>query len=162
MSAITCLTADESSEWLRSHGYIAPYESGFAFHREVKTPLDSGQKCALAKCILRWLPADGECILLITAWGIWPSSENRELFERVRASLGETRTIVELPGQVLPLENKGVLECLLDVCFYNFWDIVFADARHRWLIRFSHDEYITIDADPAFAPLAEQALNAFQ
>src|SRR6266404_1098749 len=91
----------EDSEWLTAHGYTIPYEAGFHFVKEFRTPLRSMGQSALVEGILTWLPSDGESLLLVTDCGMWGSTERERLFHRVRSTLGESRLVSEAPGQVL-------------------------------------------------------------
>lgn len=160
--SIRCLSAAESTVWLTDRGYTAPYDVSFSHRQRLRTPSDSGKKAALVKSIMTWLPTDGDCILLVTAWGVWPSSENVELFERVRASLGQEQRIHDAPGQVLSLAYRGALECMLDVCLYNYWDGLLADEKHRVMIRFSHDEFIDFCYVTELRDQADAALVSFR
>ena len=160
-TTVRYLSQREALAWLEQHGYTAPYDVGFACRARLQTPRDSGKKSALVKSILTWVPSNGQCLLLLTNWGVWPSCENAELFERVRASIGPAEPIQESPGQLLTLTARGAIECLLDVCLFNYWDCVLAHETHRFLIRFSHDECVEICCDLELKPCVENTVSLF-
>lgn len=145
---LVCFSKEESTKWIKSHGYSDDILEEFTHRVVVRIPLDSNRRCAIVKHILSWLPADGTCLLWITSWGIWASGENAELLYQLRAAHGETRQLHEAPGQEMHMEDRVTLECLLDVCIYNLWDATLADAHHRFIIQFSHDEYFQIACTP--------------
>jgi hypothetical protein len=151
----------EDSKWLTAHGFTIPYEAGFPFVNEFRTPLQSMRQSALVEGILTWLPSDGEGLLLVTDCGMWGSTERGSLFHRVRSTLGESRLVGEAPGQVINLADRGALECMLDVCLYLLWDVLLADSRHRFLIKSSHDEFVTFACNAELESEAAHTIKLF-
>ena len=79
----------------------------------------------------------------ITAWGIFPSSENRALFDAYRRSLDEHRSLQAAPGHLITERDVSDLECLMDMALYFYWDASLIDAS-SFCIRLSHDECISL------------------
>jgi hypothetical protein len=79
--------------------------------------------------------------------GIWPSSENLELFEGYRRSLGETRPLHEAPLHEFGTEDYAALECLLDLVLYFIWDASLIDVSNGTTFHISHDEWIAVLAE---------------
>jgi hypothetical protein len=134
----------QSEEWLKAHGYSKPYIEAFDYGDEFKIPKPSHTKFYLIHRIVACIPSEGECLLFIPVWGVagWP---NEELFHRIRESLGEQRRpLHEAPGQMFNLADSLDLECMLDICLCNYWDIVLGDDKHRFLVQFWHDNFVTL------------------
>lgn len=140
-----CLSKTQCEQWLAKCNYGDLSQPAFAYEAQFTTPKDSGRKCALVKWIIDWLPRSGECLIAITGWGIWSSCENVQLFHLVREALGHSDPSLDnYPGQVIEYSDRRAIECILDLCLYNFWDATVADSGHRFLIQFSHDEDVFI------------------
>ncbi len=109
-------------------------------------PADSGRKTAIARALRASVGNASEGLLWITGWGVWPSSENMNLFDGYRKSLGEHRSLQDAPFHLFTGSNSVELECLLDLILYFFWDAILIDGSHTSAFRISHDEYIEAHA----------------
>lgn len=141
------LTKSECLNWLKQCAFAYPVaDPAFSFHVSLPILADSGHKVGFMQKLMAWLPRDVECLLFVTAWGIWPSSEHPGLAALVRRGLGTNRPLHDAPGHVFAVEERHLLECVLLLSLYSFWDAVLADAGHRCLVRLSHDEMADIDS----------------
>jgi hypothetical protein len=143
-------TVAEGAEWLKARGLDSivsrrdlevrlPRESAF------RVPQDAGRKTALARALTAQVTAEqGELMLWITGSGMWPSSENPELFYGYRASLGDRRSLAEAPCHILQDSDRGACECLLDLVLYFSWDGTVVDSRVNGAVVLSHDEILTV------------------
>ena len=119
---------------------IYPYTCSFSM------PVDTGRKTALARSICHSLDVTSPGLLWITAWGIFPSSENVETFNGYRRSLGEDRDIYNAPGHVFDQADLKQLESIFGLALYFYWDASLFEGTGDVLIRTSHDEYFTVFA----------------
>jgi hypothetical protein len=81
-------------------------------------------------------------LLWITEWGIWPSSENWQIYYRLRQSYGDHRELHDAPGHLFLNFEKDDLASFLQIAMLNGWGgyVLFeADYLNAF---FSHDEYI--------------------
>ena len=106
-------------------------------------PSDAGRKTALARALSASIDSSGECLLWVTEWSVFPSSENMALFLGYRRSLGDERSLPAAAGHVFEEQDLEGVECLLDLILYFFWDAHVFDSRSLWL-HVSHDEVITV------------------
>lgn len=155
-----CVTVSESQEWLREHGYPLPEQmaahrvsSWFrkAFHQiPLAFPQDSGRKVRLATEVIDWAiaQADGEVLLLIEEWGVWPSSEHMSLFTRFREALGEPRLLIDAPGHVVSAADRDDAVSVLAVALLFFWDCHVFAAGMRPVFSCSHDEWCAFFTAP--------------
>lgn len=129
---------DEAFSWSaleHRYGHVATYV----------IPADAGRKTALARAFSALSDGAGETLVWITAWGIFPSSQNMELFDGYRRSLNESRSIAEAPGHIFDSSDRNELECVLDLVLYFFWDASVFAPGGIW-IRISHDEVFSVRA----------------
>lgn len=146
---MNALSLESGNLWLRTHGWInldTEYlRNKLQFNRRYSIPVDTGRKTALARCLSKLLDSfSGAKFLWITDFDIWPSSENIELFDAYRRSLGEKSTLSEKPCHVFNDGNIVQLECFLDVILYFFWDVIVVDSVGDIALRISNDEYMDI------------------
>ena len=91
----------------------------------------------------------------ITAWGVWPSSENMAVFDGYRKSLGEHRALWEAPAHIFDESELQQIECLLDLALYFYWD-AFLFNKGTLAFTTSHDECVSVHSSD------EETLRAFQ
>ncbi len=144
------LTKAEGENWLREHQLPTNQENLTQFYRNKISYLidkDSGVKTALSRSLLGFIKeslGDNEGVFWITEWGIWPSSENQTLFYAYRKTLGEERTIINVPFHVFNKNDLDSMECLVDLALYFIWGFMLIIREGKTIIRVSHDESIEV------------------
>src|SRR5215212_2733125 len=120
-----CLTYSECNEWCarrnfsiqRSEGYVGSHVSieSPPFHfAEFAVPTDSGKKVALARFLYSLIDPIPELLLWLDDWSVWPSSQHMPLFTRFRQGFGESRPLIDAPGQLLtPDEANDTISILV-------------------------------------------------
>ena len=112
----------------------------------------SGREEASAKELINRLGSWDECLVWITGWGVWPSSEDWPKFYAWRGSFGERRSLNETPGHLFKPRENQVLEQLLTIVMENGWDaniLCSVDRRaDKILGRISHDEWFEVFGEP--------------
>jgi len=138
----------ETMSWLSERGLLDPRGklllSRFLAPIHLRIPSDSGKKTALSKVIASFCDATDEALLWINEFGIWPSSEDRHLFEGFRRSLGEDRPLHEKPGHLFSGEDLDAVGSLLALVLYFCWGAVFISTARGVVITISHDEIIDV------------------
>ena len=109
-------------------------------------PADSGAKCSLAKLLRDLLFSESPIFIYVTGWGVWPSSENLDLFDGYRRSLGEERPLELVPVHLFETSDKSAFVSILSMALYFVWDVEVFDERGTVLVTFSHDEWMEIKA----------------
>lgn len=143
-----CITHDESLAWMQAHGLDSlGVHQQMSSRWSLRIPGDSGRKISLARSVLDWFPQT-DCLLLVKCWGIWPSAENPRLCQLVRCALGENRPLQDAPGHLFHAIERDDLECVLDLCLYNFWDAILVTSEASSLVTLSHDEWMEIRCAP--------------
>ena len=104
--------------------------------RRFSIPKDSGARIALVADIMSRFKGHG-IVVTYADWGVWPSGERMHLFDRLRASYGETRPLIDTPVHVFGADefDDAVSFVTLGVLF--LWDV---DVFGKEAVLFSHDE----------------------
>jgi hypothetical protein len=84
------------------------------------------------------------CLLWITAWGIWESSENWHLYYRLRQSYGDYRLIEEAPAHLFLDYEIHDLISFLQIGLSAGWDFCLLTHDDCGRILVSHDEWIEL------------------
>lgn len=142
------VTAEEARTWLRRRNLLSPdghvTYSEAAIGRRYSIPPDSGKKTALSRIVLSLFETGGECLIWITEYGIWPSCEDRGLFNGFRRALGEYREIQEAAGHVFgPRDVQQVASLLAMVLYFN-WGAIVASSSGDLVVEISHDEVMNV------------------
>ncbi len=144
------VTQQECHEWLRARlGKDFSWEIVNGVYPHCLTyqlPGDTGKTTALGRLITGSIGTTQPGLLWITAWGIFPSSENMLLFDGYRKSLGESRPIHTAPGHIFDGPDLPNVECLFDMALYFYWDASLFDGSGTIVVRTSHDECISVYA----------------
>jgi hypothetical protein len=107
-------------------------------------PGDAGRKTALARMLVDGTCVSGvDCMLLITGVGIWPSSENRTLFQALRRGFGHAESLDDAPGHRFSVAEKTEFECVLDLVLYFSWDATLWTGDGL-VVHLSHDEVLEV------------------
>jgi hypothetical protein len=136
-----------------------------AYHGGFSIPPDSGMKTSLARLIAALFASlDGaEAIIYISEWGVWPSSENLEIFDSYRQSKGEKRGLEQAPVHRFDSASEDSFVGILCFVLYFFWDAEIFDLEGKCLVSISHDERFDIRSnDPAVRQFCAEAMECGQ
>jgi len=109
-----------------------------------KIPPDSGSKTALSRLIAYLLLKKASVCVFVTGWGVWPNSENFDLFYGYRRALGETRPLIDAPFHIFESTEQDALVSILCMVFYFVWDAWVFDFERKALFVISHDEWFEV------------------
>jgi hypothetical protein len=103
----------------------------------------------------------GGCLLWLTEWGVWPSSENWHLYYRLRQSYGDQRLLHEAPGHLFLGYEAPELVSFLQVALLCGWGGHLLPVAGFARAFVSHDEFVEFAADdPAILASFAQPLPA--
>ena len=121
-----------------------PSFPGFVEAIDSAIPPDSGHKTALSRAIVSFFDTDDEAFLWINEFGIWPSSEDRYLFDGFRRSLGEHSPLHEKPGYIFSSNDLSAVGSLVAMVLYFIWGAILYSPTKALAIKISHDEFISV------------------
>lgn len=88
------------------------------------------------------IPGTGERLLWITSWGIWPTSENWELFAALRRGYNERRSIEDAPAILASATEVDELAAFVQVSLIFGWDAHLVGTGDLLSVFVSHDEFV--------------------
>jgi hypothetical protein len=123
------LTIDESRAWAKSRG--VELDSAGTPTRDptglravrFEFPPTPPQLNWLARFITDSLKPRHNCLVWMTAFGIFPSSENPHLYYRLRQSYGDPRLLEEAPGHLFLEYEEADAATFVEVSILNGWDV---------------------------------------
>jgi hypothetical protein len=109
-------------------------------------PADAGSRNFLASYLAdSFYERPGIAVLEVRDWSVWSSSDNPELFKEYRASLGETRPLIEAAFHVFTEAEKTAFRNLLNLCLLFFYDVELLNPATSDRFFCSHDEFCCVD-----------------
>ncbi|NIM47953.1 MAG: hypothetical protein GTO22_01600 [Gemmatimonadales bacterium] len=121
---------NEIAEWCREHRI--PITEAWRLEddltlRHVSRALHSpkgrsGKEGVVARSCAQTLTPWSECLLWVTEWGVWGSTEDWPQYYAVRGRLGEKRSLEKAPGHLFESEEGELLEEFLTQVLQNGWD----------------------------------------
>jgi hypothetical protein len=104
-------------------------------------PKDSGEKVNLARQLFALIASEGEALVLVDDWEVWPSSQHMPLVTRFREAFGEHRSLIEAPGQLVDAADTDDAVSIIAMSLLFFWDCYGISSTGRDAFYVSHDEY---------------------
>ena len=94
-----------------------------------------------AQFIEKTLQPRDNCLLWITEWGIWRSSENLHLYYKLRQAYGDNRLLEKAPGHIFQKFESSDLTTFLELSMLFGWGgyLLPTEGYSRGFI--SHDEW---------------------
>lgn len=141
-----CLTTSESNEWISGHGWpvnpAKPEKDIFSI--TAKIPNNFTRIFWFSDFLSKSFVSFDTCLLQVTTWGVWPSSENLHLFYRLRETYGERRLLDEAPGHLFQKYEQADLATFIQVSILFGWDFHLHPSP-AWVRGFvSHDEWFEL------------------
>src|SRR5258708_40076586 len=86
---------------------------------------DVGRRCAYANMLTNHLITDETTVacLDITDWGVWPSSQNMDLFYSYRRYLGEPRLLMDAHFHVFAAAEANEFRNILHLGLISLFDV---------------------------------------
>jgi hypothetical protein len=108
-----------------------------------------GHEPAAAAAIRAAIQPWDECLLWVTGWGAWPSSEDWPRYYALRGRHGQRLSLGDAPGHVAAADDADFRDLLLQV-LCNGWDAVLVPVRGGRAadlrVHVSHDGWARVSA----------------
>jgi len=150
------LEPNEIEEWCANHGAVLGdngrpvIDASLAHHARITYAKGrrSGHEASVAESSFRAIGAFDECLLWVTGWGIWPSSEDWPRYYAARGARGERRSLSKSPGHLFESTESLELAEFLTLVLENAWDAFLLQLTRggsaKVRVRVSHDEWIEV------------------
>ena len=115
----------------------------------IRLSIEDSRRAAyvLAKRLVSWLGPFRGCLLWVTEYGIWPSSENRHLYYRLRASYGDLRELQAAPGHEFLDYETADLVTFVDLVIQFGWGAYLLPIVGQACIFISHDGWVQVESE---------------
>jgi hypothetical protein len=150
---VWCLTNEESRQWCEGRGITlaAPHMPSLdgAKHKVV-VPLNGkewSQLTWVSAFTAESLKPFDVCLLWVTQWGVWPSSENLHLFYRLRETYGERRLLHDAPGHLFLDYEAADLTTFIELVLIFGWDAYLLPRPGYANAFISHDGFLDFYTD---------------
>jgi hypothetical protein len=134
---------NEMLDWLKEKIITANYKKDFVFAVSKVIPQDAGRKNHIAKSLSQF-DYGRECLLVINEYGIWPSSENLDLFYAYRKSVGILSSLDECSAHLIRRSDNIELYCILCMILYFSWGAILFSESSDTIISISHNERLDV------------------
>jgi hypothetical protein len=148
-------TSAECREWCAAHAVLRASEDG-AVQRHARTPARTD--VAFCRALEQVLQPRDRCLLWVTDWGVWRSSENLHLYYRLRQSYGDVRLLEEAPGHLFLSHESADLVSFFQVGLLCGWDMHLIPAEGYGRAFMSHDEFVAFAANEGNDYLVDEFL----
>jgi hypothetical protein len=116
---------------------------------------------ALARRLVSWLGDFGESEFWISEFGIWPSREDWNLYERFRAACHNEQQLFDAPSHLLGSNERADLETLLGIAIAFGWGGHIIPDPPLAYIYLSHDGWVFV-ASMVGAPRIKSDLDELE
>lgn len=145
-----CLETTEANDWIKLNRIHVdelgrqPHSVNGLKKRRFSVPNHAGKHASFCNLVVNSLQPWRRCLLWITQWGIWESSENWHLYYRLRQSYDDRRLIEEAPAHFF-LDYEGHdLVSFIQIALSNGWDFSLLTDSGYSSAFVSHDEWIDV------------------
>src|SRR5215475_7632476 len=104
-------------------------------------PCDAQKRVALVTRAMRSFSVEPVFLVLFDNWGIWPSGQRMHIFDRIRLSYGETRSLKQSPGQLFDQAEIEDAVSFVTIGILFLWDCYVVTANRTKMLFLSHDEH---------------------
>ena len=143
------ITKEESIKWCKDNGITISNDNSpeikksnlemitFPFPEPLKFVLLSRE---FSKALFR----GEECLLWVTGWSVWPSSENLPLYYQLRKSYSDFNLLIEKPGHLFSTHESEDFAHFLHLGLLFAWDCYLLSDKDESRILTTNDEMIDL------------------
>lgn len=135
-------TQQQCEEWLAQRKRVRPDQDQSLPAERFEYPREAYRFFAVAGATARSITYRQSALLWVTEWGIWPSSENWQLYYKLRHTYGDYQLLHDAPGHLFLEYESEDLGTFLQLAMLNGWGGYILTQANYVNVFFSHDEYM--------------------
>jgi hypothetical protein len=137
------LSKSEAKEWCARHGVAVDDRNPILPEHSTIVPIpeEAGARIALVQHQTSSFTGETEVLVWFTDWGVSPSAERAHIFDRFRASYGETRPLGEVPAYVFSGSEIEDMVSFVTLGVLFLWDVDVIGGSGESMLLYSHGEY---------------------
>lgn len=136
------LTQQKCEDWLAQPKRVRPDQDKSLSRERFEYPNEAYRFFPVASAIAHSITYRQPTLLWVTEWGIWPSSENWQLYYKLRQTYGDLQLLHDAPGHLFLEYEAEDLSTFLQLAMLNGWGGYILTEANYVNAFFSHDEYI--------------------
>jgi hypothetical protein len=138
------LSKHEAMQWC-SDNYFPLNEWGLPDcsdpQQKFDIPVDAQKRVSLVKRIMEEFADATNLLVWFSDWAVWQSGQWHPLVNRLRASYGETRRLIDVPAHVFERGESEDATSFVVVAVLFLFDCYVICPNQRRIVKFSHDEW---------------------
>lgn len=135
-------TRQQCEEWLTQRERILPDQDESLVAERFEYPSEGYRFFPIANAIAHSITYRQPTLLWITEWGIWPSSENWQLYYKLRQTYSDFQLLQDVPGHLFLEYESEDFSTFLQIAMLSGWGGFILTAANYVNAFFSHDEYM--------------------
>ena len=135
-------TQQQCEEWLAQRTRVLPDQDKSLPTERFDYPNEGYRFFPIASAIAHSIMYQQPTLLWVTEWGIWPSSENWQLYYKLRQTYGDHQLLQDAPGHLFLEYEAEDLSTFLQLGMLSGWDGYILTGANHVNAFFSHDQYI--------------------
>jgi hypothetical protein len=140
-------TQQQCDEWLAQRTRVLPGQDKSLHAERFEYPNEAYRFFPIASTIAHSITYREPTLLWMTEWGIWPSSENWQLYYKLRQTYGDFRLLQDAPGHLFLEYESEDLSSFLQLAMLSGWGGYIMTQANYVNVFFSHDEYMDFFTD---------------
>src|SRR5215469_15076650 len=114
-------TQQQCEEWLAQRTRVRPDQDKFLYTERFAYPNEAYRFFSIARAIAQSIPHRRPTLLWVTEWGIWPSSENCQLYYKLSQTYGDVQLLENAPGHLFLEYEAQDLSSFLQLAMLSGW-----------------------------------------
>ena len=135
-------TQQQCEEWLAQRRRLLPDQDKSLPAQRFDYPNEGYRFFPIASAIAHSIMYRQPTLLWVTEWGIWPSSENWQLYYKLRQTYRDHQLLQDAPGHLFLEHEAEDLSTFLQLGMLSGWGGYILTGANYVNAFFSHDEYI--------------------
>ena len=135
-------TKEQCEVWLAQRTRVRPDQDKSLPAERFEYPNETCRFFPITSAIAHSITYRQPTLLWVTEWGIWPSSENWQLYYKLRQTYGDFQLLHDAPGHLFLEYESEDLSTFLQLAMLNGWGGYILTQANYVNVFFSHDEYM--------------------
>lgn len=159
------LSSEEAQSWCRGRGFqldgenLPVLETRSHCIKKSLAELKPLRLTWMSRWIAEYLEPYQDCLLWITLWDVWNSSENFHLYYRLRESYGDRRQLSAAPGHLFGSHENSDLATFIELALIFGWDFYLLTSPEYQTAFVSHDEFMQLYTNDVSTAKEAEALK---
>jgi hypothetical protein len=142
--AMRVFSTQEAVAWCQMHHVALSHHSlpdRSDADLQFKIPRDAQKRVHLIDHVMETFGEESLILVWFDDWSVWPSGQRMHIFDRFRASYGETRRLIDSPAHLFDHAEIQDAVSFVTIAALFLWDCYVVNPGRTKMLFLSHDEY---------------------